>query len=61
MVFIKANLPTSVAQMDARPIGDHEVSGSNPAWSALSAGSLPLIQEAAANFRRKQMCTILVR
>ena len=66
-------LSASVAQLDARPIGDQEVTGSPPrrvgnilSWR-LDHGifstvifSLPLIQEGQLSVSGERMCTILV-
>ena len=64
--------PASVAQLDARPTGDQEVTVSNPAedgnilveidheiFSTVIL-SLPLIQEGQSSVSGERMCTILV-
>ena len=64
----KANLPASVAQLDARPTGDQEVAGSTPAevgnilcgdwsWNIFYGHSLPSAdsRRAVVSFWRKNV------
>ena len=66
------SLPTSVAQLDARPTVDQEVAGLTPAGSATFFRgfdneifskvifSFPLSQEGHLSVSGERMCTILV-